>query len=96
MNEFKDNYSHHFMWAQDPDRYQIIIDGLRTEQMQLAMDLNQANRYATNSQNRISEVIAILATLDLNEHQLKTQDRLMDQVKVAVLPSQDSKMAQAE
>jgi hypothetical protein len=96
MNELKDNYPHHFIWAQDPDRYQIIIDGLRAEQMEQAMDLDQTNRYATNIQNRISKAIATLAALDQHEHQLKTQEKLLDQVKVEVLPSQDSKMAQAE
>ena len=60
------------------------------------MDLDQTNRYATNIQNRISKAIATLAALDQHEHQLKNQERLLDQVKVEVLPSQDSKMAQAE
>ena len=60
------------------------------------MDLDQTNRNATNIQNRISKAIAILAALDQHEHQLKTQEKLPDQVKVAVLPSQDSEMVQAE
>jgi hypothetical protein len=96
MNELKDKYPHHFIWAQDPDRYQIIIDGLRAEQMEQAMDLDQTNRYATNIQNRISKAIATLAALDQHEYQLKTQEKLPNQVKVAVLANQDTKVAQAE
>ncbi len=51
MNDLKEEYPHHFTWAEDPTRYQIIIDGLRAEQMEEAMDLDKTNRYATNIQN---------------------------------------------
>lgn len=59
MNELKENFPNHFTWAQDPERYQIIIDGLRAEQMEQAMDLDKTNRYATNIQ------IALLRALRL-------------------------------
>lgn len=88
MNDLKEKYPHHFIWAEDPTRYQIIIDGLRAEQMEEAMDLDKTNRYATNIQNRVAKGIATLAAMDQHEYQLKTQTESVNQTKLVVLPSQ--------
>jgi hypothetical protein len=53
MSDLKEKFPHHFTWASDADRYQIIIDGLRAEQMEQAMDLDKTNRYATNIQTAL-------------------------------------------
>ena len=85
MNELKEKFADHFTWAQDPHRHQIIIDGLRAEQMEQAMDLEKTNRYATNIQNRIAKGIATLAAIDQHEHQLKVQDQLIEPPSSPVL-----------
>ncbi len=41
MNELNDRFSYHLIWAQDPERYQAIIDGLRAEQMEAAIDFEK-------------------------------------------------------
>jgi hypothetical protein len=88
MNDLKEKYPHHFTWADEPTRYQIIIDGLRAEQMEEAMDLDKTNRYATNIQNRVAKGIATLAAMDQHEYQLKAHAELANQTKLVVLPSQ--------
>jgi hypothetical protein len=45
LSELKENWEFHFIWAQAPSRYQTIIDGLRSEQMEQAIDLNKSQRY---------------------------------------------------
>jgi hypothetical protein len=87
MNDLKEKYPHHFTWAEDPMRYQIIIDGLRAEQMEEAMDLDKTNRYATNIQNRVAKGIATLAAMDQHEYQLKIQSESLNETKVVLLPS---------
>lgn len=86
MNELTEKYPNHFLWAENPIRYQIIIDGLRAEQMEDAMDLDKTNRYATNIQNRIAKGVATLAAIDQHEYRMVTQDALADQVIPPALP----------
>jgi hypothetical protein len=38
MNALHERFPYHFIWVQAPERYQCIIDGLRAEQMELAID----------------------------------------------------------
>ena len=88
MNDLKERYLHHFTWAEGPTRYQIIIDGLRVEQMEKATDLDKTNRYATNIQNRFEKGIATLAVMDQHEHQFKIQSESLNETKVVLLPPQ--------
>lgn len=67
MNELHDRFPYHFIWAQAPERYQCIIDGLRVEQMEAAIDFEKSTRYATNFQNRILKGYSGLAALDQHE-----------------------------
>jgi hypothetical protein len=71
MNELNDRFPYHLIWAQDPDRYQAIIDGLRAEQMEAAIDFEKTTRYATNFQNRIIKGYSALAALDQHETVIK-------------------------
>ncbi len=71
MNELNDRFSYHLIWAQDPERYQAIIDGLRAEQMEAAIDFEKSTRYATNFQNRIIKGYSTLAALDQHETVIK-------------------------
>lgn len=88
MNDLKEKFPHHFTWASDPDRFQTIIDGLRAEQMEQAMDLDKTNRYATNIQNRIAKGVATLAAIDQHEYQLQTHEQLSRQAHRQVLSDQ--------
>lgn len=63
MNEIGEEYGQHLLWAADPVRYQTIIDGIRGNQMMLAMDLDKTTRYITGIQNRILKGITGLVGL---------------------------------
>jgi len=76
LNELKENWEFHFIWAQAPARYQTIIDGLRAEQMEQAIDLDKSQRYATNLQNRMLKGFSALAALDQHELLMKNQQQL--------------------
>lgn len=76
MNELNERYPYHLRWAQAPSRYQAIIDGLRAEQMERAIDLDKSQRYATNLQNRMLKGFSALAALDQHELLMKNQQQL--------------------
>ncbi|WP_071467534.1 hypothetical protein [Polynucleobacter asymbioticus] len=80
LNELKENWEFHFIWAQAPARYQIIIDGLRAEQMKQAIDMDKSQRYATNLQNRMLKGFSALAALDQHELLMKNQQQLASSV----------------
>jgi len=46
INGIEKDYPYSLKWARNPDRYQIIIDGIRAEQMQEAMDLEKSTHHA--------------------------------------------------
>lgn len=71
MNELHERFPYHFVWAEAPERYQAIIDGLRAEQMEVAIDFEKTTRYATNFQNRIIKGYSALAALDQHEAVIK-------------------------
>jgi hypothetical protein len=77
MNELKEQWVFHFIWAHAPSDYQIIVDGLRTEQIEQAIDLNKSQRYATNLQNRMLKGSSVLAALDQHELLMKNQQKLI-------------------
>lgn len=52
INELSEGHRYHLLWAQDPSRYQIIIDGLRAEKVLSVLDFDRSNRYVTSFQNR--------------------------------------------
>jgi hypothetical protein len=63
MNEIGEDYRHHLQWAQDPVRYQTIINGLRGNLMSEAMDLEKNSRYLGNAQNRMLKSVQALTAL---------------------------------
>ena len=67
MNRLHERFLYYFIWAQAPERYQCIIDRLRAEQMELAIDFEKSTRYATNFQNRMIKGYYGLAALDQHE-----------------------------
>jgi len=74
MNKLHENYEYHLLWCQDPERYQTIIDGLRAEQIEQALDLDKSQRYATNLQNRMLKGFSALVALDQHERMIKSQN----------------------
>ena len=75
------------MWAQAPARYQTIIDGLRAEQMEHAIDLDKSQRYTTNLQNRMLKGFSALAALDHHEALMKNQQQREAQLENATNPA---------
>jgi hypothetical protein len=67
IKEIDEKYRFHLIWAQDAERFEIIIAGIRASQMLDVMDLDKTNRYATSFQNRILKVIHGLAIIDQYE-----------------------------
>ena len=64
IEEIQSSFGHHLLWASDSERYQLLIDGLRAQQVQTVLDLDKSNRYATNLQNRLLKGFQALHTLD--------------------------------
>lgn len=67
IKEIDEKYCFHLIWAQDAERFEIIIAGIRASQMLDVMDLDKTNRYATSFQNRILKGIHGLAIIDQYE-----------------------------
>jgi hypothetical protein len=67
IKEIDEKYRFHLIWAQDAERFEIIITGIRASQMLDVMDLDKTNRYATSFQNRILKGIHGLAIIDQYE-----------------------------
>ena len=67
MNQLREDYEFHLIWAIAPERHQRIIDEIRAGQMIAVMDLEKTTRYATGFQNRILkgfQALALLAQYD--------------------------------
>lgn len=67
QKEIEENYRHHLLWAQDSERHEVIIAGIRATQVIEAMDLDKYTRYTTSFQNRIFKGIHGLAIVDQYE-----------------------------
>ena len=73
-NELKEGYRYHLVWAQEPARYQTIIDGLRAQKILEVLDFDKSNRYLTAFQNRRIRALQGLDTLQ--RRQLEQQHGL--------------------
>lgn len=67
MNTLNQGFYFHLLWAKDPKRYQIIIDGLRAEKIMQVLDFEKSNRYSTSFQNRRIRALQGLETLERRE-----------------------------
>lgn len=74
QKEIEQKYPHHLTWAQDDERYETIIAGIRAGQVIEAMDLDKYTRYMTSFQNRIFKGIHGLAVID--QYEAKTVQAL--------------------
>lgn len=50
-NALCERYEYHLLWAEDPERFEIYIAGIRGRQMYEGMDLEKSLRYHTAFQN---------------------------------------------
>jgi hypothetical protein len=64
MNEIKEKYEYHLIWAQDPERYEIYIAGIRGQQIAQGMDWDKTIRYSTAFQNQIIKACGALESMD--------------------------------
>ena len=74
QKEIEEKYPHHLTWAQDDERYETIIAGIRAAQVIEAIDLDKYTRYMTSFQNRIFNGIHGLAVID--QYEAKTVQAL--------------------
>lgn len=70
--EIKEKYRDHLIWAQNPERYEIIIAGLRSAKVRELIDWDKSNRYAVSLQNRLLKGFQGLALMDQHEQLSKT------------------------
>lgn len=73
-NGLTEQYRFHLLWAQDPKRYQIIIDGLRAEKVLEVLDFDKSNRYLTSFQNRKMRALQGLEALERREKERRLGD----------------------
>lgn len=55
MNHLNERYPHHLLWAEDPERFEIYIAGIRGQQLCEGMDLDKSLRYYTAFQNQFNK-----------------------------------------
>ena len=80
QKEIEDNHKYHLLWAQDEERFETIITGIRATQVIEAMDLDKYTRYTTSFQNRIFKGIHGLAIVD--QYEAKTVQVLPNSVNL--------------
>ena len=80
QKEIEENHRYHLLWAQDDERFETIISGIRATQAIEAMDLDKYTRYTTSFQNRIFKGIHGLAIVD--QYEAKTVNVLSTKVIV--------------
>lgn len=92
-SEIREQYRFHLQWAQEPKRYQIIIDGLRAQKILEVLDFDKSNRYLTSFQNRRIRALQGLDTLSRRqqEQRLAQASQLQNQVSVATPSAQLAK-----
>jgi len=72
VSEIAEKYRDHLIWAQDPERYEMIIAGLRSAKVRELIDWDKSNRYAVSLQNRLLKGFQGLALMDQHEQLSKT------------------------
>lgn len=75
INELNQNFAHHLQWAKDPQRFEIIIRGLRGEQMKLGMGCESDIRYNNALLNRARKSTETLVALDMHAHRKQELDQ---------------------
>lgn len=69
ITEVEKNHRSHLLWAQDAQRFETIIAGIRAKVMLETIDFEKSSRYATGFQNRILKGFQAMAAMDQHEYQ---------------------------
>jgi hypothetical protein len=83
MNSLIEGFRFHLLWANDPKRYQIIIDGLRAEKILEVLDFDKSNRYLTSFQNRRLRALQGLEALERREHARQLIERTAPEMSIS-------------
>lgn len=58
INRPHEHYPHHLIWAQAPERYQLVINGLRSEVTEKVVDIDKSYERVAAIQNRVLKSLA--------------------------------------
>ena len=83
QNEIKEKYPQHLIWAQDPQRYEMFIQGIRADQVIEGMDYDKSIRYATAFQNLIHKSISALTAMEQLDWQRQQQQLAQESITVS-------------
>lgn len=83
QNEIKEKYPQHLIWAQDPQRYEMYIQGIRADQVIDGMDYDKSIRYATAFQNLIHKSIGTLTAMEQLDWQRQQQQLAQESIAVS-------------
>lgn len=78
INELHERYPHHLTWAQAPERYQLLINGLRSEVTEKVVDVDKSYARAAAIQNRVLKSLAGLAAMNQQEVQALATKSLLE------------------
>jgi hypothetical protein len=70
INQLLERYPHHLTWAQAPERYQFIINGLRSEVIEKVVDVDKSYARAAAIQNRVLKSLSGLTAMHHQEVQM--------------------------
>lgn len=82
QNDIKEKYPQHLIWAQDPQRYEMFIQGIRADQVIEGMDYDKSIRYATAFQNLIHKSISALTAMEQLDWQRQQQQLTQESISV--------------
>jgi hypothetical protein len=93
-NEIAQKYPHHLIWARDPQRYEILIGGIRARVAAQIVSDDRTTRYLVSAQNRKIKATQALASLAQFAWVKKDRQRtvMVDSISAdaAIVPSQNA------
>ncbi len=97
-NEIGEKYPHHLIWAKDPQRYEIIIAGIRARVASYIVADDKTTRYLVSAQNRKIKANQTLVALSQLEWQKEDRASIALPAVVTNAPAlgQDTKMIKVE
>ncbi len=78
MQSLEERYRFHLVWSSAPERYQLVIDGLRAELVERTIDFDASFARATSLQNRLLKSLSGLAAIDRHELQVQIEDQCVN------------------
>jgi hypothetical protein len=78
INDLHERYPHHLIWARAPERYQMLINGLRREVTEKVVDVDKSYARAAAIQNRVLKSLAGLTAMNQQEAQALATRRLVE------------------